>query len=259
MQMFQFENTNPQITALIRPLLDGRVSSRELTRLDPALDAHPRIDRYVMTSAAPDPAHGALRFADASLRSARRRAFFSWSEDQIRHVGGSVDALGLHGSRHLADFRDFPLLPPERQQAIRNELCRGLSRLEALPDIAFRQSGFIPVRIVPRTPTETSFWVAKQLDRFTLEAERFASTPGLETLHRHLILSYRISDGRKERLLVPLDLFTLLREFASGSKSWMHSLTTSSRISRSSRSVSPKKTNAARTHGIRPMRNASIV
>jgi hypothetical protein len=188
----------------------------ELTRLDPALEAHPRIDRYLVSPTAPDPAHGATRFPDAPLRSARRRAFFTWSDDQIHKVGGSADALCLHGGRHLADFRDFPLLLPERQREIRDGLCRGLSRLEALPDIAFRQGGFLPVRIVPRTPTETSFWVAKPLDRFTLEAECFAGTPGLETLHRHLILSYRMADGREEQLVVPLDLFTLLRELAEG-------------------------------------------
>ncbi len=189
---------------------------RELTRLDPALDANARIDRYLLSPAAPDPAHGAPRFPEAPLRSARRRAYFFWNADQISKVGRSIDALGLHGGRHLADFRDFPLLSDEHKTQIRDELCRGLSRLEALPDIAFRDREFVPVRIVPRTPTESSFWVAKPLARFTLAAEEFARAPGLETLHRHLVLSYRLSNDRVERLIVPLDLFTLLRELAEG-------------------------------------------
>lgn len=189
---------------------------RELTRLDPALDAQARIDRYVVGKAAPHPAHGAPRFPESSLRSARRQALFAWSEDQITQVGGSRDALGLHGGRHFADFRDFPLQSDARQQSIRDEICRGLSRLEALPDISFKQDRFVPVRIVPRTPTETSFWVAKPLDRFSLAPEQFVGTPGLETLHRHLVLTYRMLDEREEHLIVPLDLFTLLRELADG-------------------------------------------
>jgi hypothetical protein len=197
------------------PLRQGDLL-RELTRLDPALNAHPRVDRYLVSRGAPDPAHGAQRFHQAPLGNARRRAYFAWSDDQIEQVGGSRSAVGLHGGHHLADFREFPLLPPERQQEIRDELCRGLSRLEALPEVAFRTSGYIPVRIVPRTPTESSFWVAKPQDRFTLVAERFPDTPGLETLHRYLVLSYRLLDDRTDGLIVPLELFTLLREVAEG-------------------------------------------
>jgi serine/threonine protein kinase len=189
---------------------------RELTRLDPALDAHARIDRYLVRAAPPDPAHGAPRFPNVSLRSARRQALFMWSDDQITMVGGNPSALGLHEGRHFADFRNFPLLSGERQRSIRDEICRGLSRLEALPDIAFKQANFCPVRVVPRTPTETSFWVAKSLERFGLESEKFVGTPGLETLHRHLVLSYQMWRGSEERLIVPLNLFTMLRELADG-------------------------------------------
>jgi hypothetical protein len=152
------------------PLRQGELL-RELTRLDPALEAHARIDRYLISGVAPDPAHGAPRYPEASLPSARRRAYFAWTDDQIAKVGGDASALGLNGGRHFAQFRDFPLLPPDRQRAIRDGVCRGLWRLEELPDIAHWHESEIPIRIVPRTLTETKFWVGKPLDRFALEAE----------------------------------------------------------------------------------------
>ena len=197
------------------PLRQGDLL-RELTRLDPALEAHARIDRYLRSRAAPDPAHGAPRYPDASLASARRRAFLEWSDDQITKVGGDKSALGLNGGRHFSDFRDFPLLAADKQRQIRDALCRGLSRLEALPEIALRHGGEIPIRVVPRTPTETAFWVGKPLERFTLEAEQFVAAPGFETLHRYLTLSYQAIDGRSEPLTVSLELFTLLMDLAEG-------------------------------------------
>lgn len=189
---------------------------RELTRLDPALAAHARIDRYLTRRAAPDPAHGAPRYPEDTLATARRRAYFEWTDDQIEQVGGHRLALTLNGGRHFTLFRDFPLLKPEEQSEIRDALCRGLSRLELLPAIALGQRDVISVRIVPRTPTETAFWADKPLDRFTLEAERFAPGQGIETLHRGLTLRYRAASGWTEGLEVSLELFTRLMELAEG-------------------------------------------
>jgi hypothetical protein len=180
------------------------------------LEAHARIDRYLGGHSAPDPAHGAPRYPEASLASARRRAYLEWSDDQIVGVGGDASALSLNGGRHFADFRDFPLLTADKQYVIRDAICSGLSRLEALPEIALRQEGVVPIRVVPRTPTETAFWVGKPLARFTLEAEQFVAAPGLETLHRYLTLSYRAVDGRTEQLTVSLELFALLMDLAEG-------------------------------------------
>jgi serine/threonine protein kinase len=189
---------------------------RELTRLDPALEANARVDRYLTRRSAPDPAHGAPRYPDTALGTARRRAYFEWTDDQIEQVGGDRFALTLNGGRHFNVFREFPLLPPEKQREICDALCRGLSRLELLPAIALVQESVIPVRIVPRTPTETAFWADKPLDRFTLEAERFASGQGLETLHRSLTLRYQAASGWTEDLAVSLELFALLMELAEG-------------------------------------------
>jgi hypothetical protein len=197
------------------PLRQGELL-RELTRLDPGLEAHPRIDRYIAGHGVPGTNHGAARYPDLSLRQARRRAWFDWTDAQIEAVGAEPAALGLRGGRRFAEFRNFPLLNELEQRRIREALCRGLSRLESLPDIAFSDPDVAPIRIVPRTPTETAFWVGKPLDRFALEPERFNPPKGLETLHRHLVLSYRALDGRVEQLTISLELFSLLMDLAEG-------------------------------------------
>jgi hypothetical protein len=189
---------------------------RELTRLDPALEAHARIDRYLSGKVPPDPEHGAPRYPNESLKSARRRAYFEWTDDQIELVGGSRRALGLNGGARFAEFRDFPMLPISEQKRICELICRGLSRLEALPEIALNQKGVMPLRIVPRTPAETACCVGKPLERFSLEAEQFAEMPGLSTLHRYLTLKYRAGDDRFESLRISLELFALLMDLADG-------------------------------------------
>jgi hypothetical protein len=104
----------------------------------------------------------------------------------------------------------------EEQSLIKQRLCEGLSRLEALPDLAYREASRVPIRVVPRTPTETAFWIEKSLSRFTLSAERFQPLAGLETLHRFLILRYEPDRGGIEELLVPLELYGLLMDLADG-------------------------------------------
>ena len=85
-----------------------------------------------------------------------------------------------------------------------------------LPEVAFRVRDVVPVRTVPRTPTETVFWVAKPLERFSLEPERFDATQGLETLHRYLALIYKPLAGPTERLTISLELYALLMDLADG-------------------------------------------
>jgi hypothetical protein len=131
-------------------------------------------------------------------------------------VGGQPTSLGLKGGRRFSEFRDFPLLPEIEQERIRDALCHGLSRLESVPEIAFGTPGVTPIRIVPRTPTETAFWVGKPLDHFKLQPERFTAPKGLETLHRYLLLSYHTSDGRIEQLTISLELYSLLMDLSEG-------------------------------------------
>ena len=55
----------------------------ELARLDPGLGVSPRTDRYLLSRAQPDSTHKAPRFPNLRLASARRRAFFEYSDEQI--------------------------------------------------------------------------------------------------------------------------------------------------------------------------------
>jgi serine/threonine protein kinase len=198
------------------PLRQGEVL-RELARLDPSLEAHPRIDRYLLSYGGAAPEHGAPRYPELTVKSARRRAYFEWSDTQIAAIGGSPYAFGLARGQHFRSFRDFPSLPNEVRDQICREVCTGLSRLEDVPTVALRRTAVVPIRVVPRTPTETAFWVEKQLDRFHLVPEEFATLTGFETLHRHLVLTYT-SDDRTERLIIPLELFTLLMDLKNGAQ-----------------------------------------
>tara|TARA_R110002124_G_scaffold16882_6_gene71416 strand:- start:26952 stop:30932 length:3981 start_codon:yes stop_codon:yes gene_type:complete len=205
------------------PESEGRQGEllRELARLDPALEGHARVDRYLVGKGAPDAAHGARRFRDAvgrplPLRDARRRAYLSWSSDQVEAVGGDNHALTLRDGRRASEFRTFPLVSEDERLRIKLRLCRGLSRLEALPDLAYRNPERVPIRVIPRTPTETAFWIEKLASRFSLAAERFKSVAGLETLHRFLVLRYEPDHGESEELIVPLELYSLLMDLEDG-------------------------------------------
>lgn len=65
-------------------------------------------------------------------------------------------------------------------------------------------------------PTETIFWIEKPISRFELKAEALGAQPGMDTLHRKLILTYRFDDQRLERLDIPFELFALLMDLKEG-------------------------------------------
>ena len=102
----------------------------------------------------------------------------------------------------------------------RTELCRrvcgGISRLEDLPPKALERSGVVPLRVTPRTPTETAFWVEKPLSSFRLEPDLPVAAEGIERLHRQAVLIYRYRDGQEERLRLGAELFHLLLELNDG-------------------------------------------
>ena len=72
------------------------------------------------------------------------------------------------------------------------------------------------MRIPPRTPTETEFWVEKPLSDFLLEADVSGADDGLDRLHRQVLLIYRCRDGHEERLRLGAELFHLLLELSDG-------------------------------------------
>ncbi len=195
------------------PARQGAVLA-DLARFDPALDAHPRIDRHLMRPTHAGVRRGVPGFPDLDLASARRRAYFEWREHDIEALTGDPHALDLAHGRHLRRFRGLAV-DDEAREAACEALCAGMAGLATLPPQAYDRPG-VPLRITPRTPTETAFWIEKAADRFHLEADLPPAASGLDRLHRQASLVYRYADGREERLRLGAELFHLLMELSEG-------------------------------------------
>ena len=190
---------------------------RELVRFDPALEAHPQIDRYLLSRSSSDINRTVPFYEGLSLDSARRRAYFEWTEEHIKKIAGEARALELARGRDLQLFRNLALLQrPEDQQRLRERICDGISRLEDLPPQALDRPSVVPLRITPRTPTETALWVEKPIETFRIEANLPPKVEGIDRLHRHVFLIYSYRDGREERLRLGAELFHLLLELSDG-------------------------------------------
>lgn len=189
---------------------------RELPRFDPALEAQPQIDRYLLHPPPSEEAVDHSRSEDLVLKSERRRVYFEWSQERIERLTGDPDALDLARGRHLRQFRDIAIGSDVERTRLVSDLCGGISRLEALPPSALDRSSVVPLRISSRTPTETAFWVEKSIGDFRLEPDDPDSDGGLERLHRQAFLIYRYSNGREERLRLGADLFHLLLDLNEG-------------------------------------------
>jgi hypothetical protein len=188
---------------------------REIARFDPALEVHPQIDRHLLSRPLGDSPKTAPQY-DPPIESARRRAFFEWTQEDIQQIAGDAEALDLAGGRHLRLFGNLPLADEHELASICKRLCQGISRLEDLPPQALDRPGVVPLRITPRTPTETAFWVEKPLAAFRLEADLPPVAEGVETLHRQAHLIYRYRQGSEERLRLGAELFHLLLELSDG-------------------------------------------
>ena len=188
---------------------------QELIRFDPGLEAHPQIDRHLLRTPSVDTSGGAPHYPELTLEKARRRAYFEWTEDHIAALAADPHALDLAQARHYRAFSNLPTAEGDLDGLCR-KLCEGISRLESLPPQALDRPGVVPLRITPRTPTETAFWVEKPLTNFRLEADLPAEAEGLDRLHRQAFLIYRYRDGGEERLRLGADLFHLLLELSGG-------------------------------------------
>ena len=195
------------------PVRQGEVLA-DLVRYDPGLETHPQVDRQLLARETVGMA--VPRFAALSLESARRRAYFEWTTDDLRQVTGDEEALGLAQGRHVRLFRDLATKDNDRDRDIVRRLCKGISRLESLPPQALDPLEVVPLRITPRTPTETAFWVNKQIANFSLVPESPAAGNGIEHLHREAHLIYRYDEERSEKLRLGADLFHLLLELGDG-------------------------------------------
>jgi serine/threonine protein kinase len=189
----------------------------ELSRLDPALESHPDVDRFLLKKAE-DILSQNNRLNDLPvLDSLRRQAYFEWTKKEVERVGGSENALGLTKSQHLDKFLQVESGSDMQRQEICSQLCEGIARLEDLPEEAFdADKNSIPLKITPRTPTETAFWVSKPRDKFSLRSRIVRAVPGIETLHTHVILSYKFDNDHVEELVIGAELFNLLMELREG-------------------------------------------
>ena len=190
---------------------------RELAALDPALESHPQLDRWLMGRTAREVPGAGPGYPGLCRDSARRRAYIEWSEKQLESLTGDPNALPLATGDHLRLFKDAALRSGAKNADLCARVCRGISQLESLPPLALARSSIVPLRITPRTPTETSFWVEKPLDRFRLEADwpRIHGVP-LPILPRRLSLVYRAANDREDVLSMGYELFHTLLSLASG-------------------------------------------
>jgi hypothetical protein len=180
----------------------------ELARLDPALECDPDQDRALQQGIA-----SGQSASGRSLIEARRQAWLGALD------GFEPSSITLAQGRHLERFRRVRKMDAVERQALTRELCLGIAQLEDLPVQALdsRQHGMgVPLRVSPRTPTETVLWVSKPWERFRLEAVMPAAAQGLEALHTHVRLIYRNTQGRDDALAMGLELFHLLLELRAG-------------------------------------------
>ncbi len=95
-------------------------------------------------------------------------------EEHIEQAANDRNALDLARGQHLRLFRNLlPLCGLHMNKLVfvqdsvgasrALKICR-LKHSTVLPDV-------VPLRITPRTPTETAFWIEKPLDSFRLEAD----------------------------------------------------------------------------------------
>ena len=150
------------------------------------------------------------------FKSARRRAYFEWNEKDIAKVTLDKSYFGLARCRHLERFRRVPLMSEKEKEELCEDLCKGIAKLEDLPPVAFSDINGVPLKITPRTPTESILWVVKPFDRFFLEAKLPTTVEGLEKLHTHLVLKYKYADGNYEELIMGAELFHILTELKYG-------------------------------------------
>ena len=191
---------------------------RELMRFDPALDAHPQVDRRLLQPFEFNEDSDLPRHKGLTLTAARRRAWFEWSEQVIERLTGDPYALDLAGGRHLREFVNLATAEDENvRRKVTRRLCAGISRLQTLPPQALDRDDSVALQISPRTPTETAFWVEKPIESFRIDVDLPHVDEGMDRLHRQVYLVYRYQDKPDEvRLRLGAELFHLLLDLSDG-------------------------------------------
>jgi len=192
----------------------------EMISLDPALDSHSLIDRYLVSRWKAQSANAAPQYPDLNVGSARRRAYFEWTPDEISQVGESSQALSLFQGNHQAEFARVAFLSAEERRDLCRRLCMGIASLESLPQIVLDRLKVdeVPLKILPRTPVESVLWVEKVINRFEVLVSRPAAAEHIDWLHDEVELRYQYLDAsrRPERLRMNSALFSLLLDLADG-------------------------------------------
>jgi len=106
---------------------------RELAALDPALESHPQLDRWLMGRTAREVTGAGPSYPGLWRDSARRRAYIEWNESQLEALTGDSNALPLANGDHLRLFKDAALRNAPENAELCARLCRGISQLESLP------------------------------------------------------------------------------------------------------------------------------
>jgi len=188
-----------------------------ISRLDPALESSPRIDRKLRKKPSDDGQDGLKTYPNLTTGSARRRAYFEWSEEEIHLAGNGRDDLILARGRHTDAFKR--LAYETDNSDICKELLRGVARLQRLPAKADSREERVPLLIQTKTKVETSFWVEKPVSSFELKTnlEDAAADGFVPRLHRQAVLIYHYNNGQDPELLhLGSELFHVLLELARG-------------------------------------------
>jgi hypothetical protein len=191
----------------------------ELAELDPALDSNPVVDRYLISRWKRVGSAAAPQYPELGLPSARRRAYFEWEEQDVVKIDSSPGAFTLvQGLRH-DEFRRIALMSDTEQDDLRARLCRGIAQLESLPQRVLQRvgQGVVPLKILPRTPVETVFWVEKPIANFKLNVDRPFGAYSVDWMPNEVHLSYLHLDGQNQTVLrMNSALFGMLLDLADG-------------------------------------------
>lgn len=165
----------------------------ELRRFDPGWTAKPLADR--------------LQPASINLRSYRRERYLfqSPSEPLSRRYD-------LQGAEELNAFLEVTSGSLADRTSLLNRILGGLSRIDELPAVAYRNPGYIPFRLDTQTATEMAFWVERPISEFDLVEDHIESTAPVVDLPTRVYLTHRSPQGSENRLSISLELFTVLSQ-----------------------------------------------
>jgi hypothetical protein len=184
-----------------------------ISAVDPALESQPQIDKTLLKIIAKNDSQNIN--AKNSFDSLRRKAYFEGLGNEYDSNETLAQIIDIYHGKHIEKFLKVSTGTPDEVSTICEELCEGIARLEELPDNAFIK-GQIPLRVTPRTPTETIFWVNKPQSSFILQPQQIVLNESIDFLHNQVVIKYKFENGHFEELAIGADLFQLLMDVRDG-------------------------------------------